>query len=38
MHGAYPLTRTLIEARSQSGWWTTPANTKTPYTLLQQFC
>lgn len=38
MNGAYPLQRTLIEARSQSGWWTTPTNAGTPYTLLAQFC
>lgn len=36
--GAYPLTRTLIEARAQSGWWTTPAGTTTPYAPLWQFC
>lgn len=31
-NGAYPLTRTLIEARSQAGW-TDPAKT-----LLSSFC
>jgi hypothetical protein len=32
MHGAYPLTKTLIEARSDATW-TNPAKT-----LLESFC
>jgi hypothetical protein len=30
-------TTTVSEARTSATWWTTPAGTKTPYTLLTQF-
>lgn len=36
-HGAYPLTKTAIEARMDATWWTAVGAT-TPYALLSQFC
>ena len=36
--GSVPLTKTFSEARADANWWATPANTKTPYTYLSEFC
>ncbi len=38
MAGAAPLTRTLVEARSETTWSTVPSGATTAYALLSQFC
>jgi len=31
------MTKTVSESRTDTTWWTTPAGSKTPYTLLDKF-
>lgn len=38
MQGAWPLTKTNIEARDSATWYTVPAGSITAYLLLSQFC
>jgi len=38
VNGAQPLTTWFTTARASASWWTTPANTTTPYTSLWSFC